>query len=140
MASVSSGQQDVGHEGVATRCGDLSLCSFARSCGIFSSCTCRYAFGAEKLLLFPQKSPPALQSTHINGNYDNRLVLSLAYFRIIYSCLRNKQLIDFLVDYYSSWIVVEGGDSSGISGTVETPQIAKRPRRLTARPVESVRL
>jgi len=40
----------------------------------------------------------------------------------------------------SSWIVVEGGDSSGISGTGETPQIAKRPRRLTARPVESVRL
>jgi hypothetical protein len=37
-------------------------------------------------------------------------------------------------------IVVEGGDSSGISGTGETPQIAKRPRRLTARPAESVRL
>jgi len=35
---------------------------------------------------------------------------------------------------------VEGGDSSGISGTGETPQIAKRPRRLTARPAESVRL
>jgi hypothetical protein len=30
--------------------------------------------------------------------------------------------------------------SSGISGTGETPQIAKRPRRLTARPAESVRL
>jgi hypothetical protein len=29
---------------------------------------------------------------------------------------------------------VEGGDSSGISGTGETPQIAKRPRRLTANP------
>ncbi|MFC6039388.1 hypothetical protein ACFPYN_08125, partial [Paenisporosarcina macmurdoensis] len=28
----------------------------------------------------------------------------------------------------------------GISGTGETPQIAKRPRRLTARPAESVRL
>jgi len=35
---------------------------------------------------------------------------------------------------------VEGGDSSGFSGTGETPQIAKRPRRLTARPAESVRL
>jgi len=35
---------------------------------------------------------------------------------------------------------VEGGDSSGISGTGETPQIAKRPRRLIARPAESVRL
>ena len=62
----------------------------------------------------------------------------------------------------TSWIVVEGGrkrsapavtrrkdigrmtvrpiSSSGISGTGETPQIAKRPRRLTARPAESVRL
>ena len=30
-------QQDVGHEGVATRCGDLSLCSFALSSGVFSS-------------------------------------------------------------------------------------------------------
>jgi len=37
-------------------------------------------------------------------------------------------------------IVVEGGDSSGISGTGETPQFAKRPRRLTARPAESFRL
>jgi hypothetical protein len=35
---------------------------------------------------------------------------------------------------------VEGGDSSGISGTGETPQGAKRTRRLTVRPVESVRL
>jgi len=35
---------------------------------------------------------------------------------------------------------VEGGDSNGISGTGETPQIAKRPRRLNARPAESVRL
>ncbi|QBP39860.1 hypothetical protein E2636_01230 [Paenisporosarcina antarctica] len=49
-------------------------------------------------------------------------------------------MIDFLVGYFTSWIVVEGGDSSGISGTGETPQIAKRPRRLTARPAESVRL
>ena len=58
-------------------------------------------FRCKKHLLFPQKSPPALQSTNIDGNYDYRLVLSLAYLRIIYSCLRNKQLIDFLVGYYS---------------------------------------
>ena len=44
------------------------------SCGVFSSCTCRFAYGAEKHLLFPQKSPPALQSTNIDGNYDYRLV------------------------------------------------------------------
>jgi len=45
-----------------------------------------------------------------------------------------------LVILLTSWIVVEGGDSSGNSGQGETPQIAKRVRRLTARPVESVRL
>jgi len=39
----------------------------------------------------------------------------------------------------TSWIVVKGGNSSGISGTGETPQIAKRPRRLTARPAEMKR-
>jgi len=50
-------------------------------------------------------------------------------------------LIEFLVGYLLiSWIVVESVDSSGISGTGETPQIAKRSRRLTARPAESVRL
>ena len=31
-----------------------------------------------QLMLFPQKSPPTLQSTNIDGNYDYRLVLSLA--------------------------------------------------------------
>jgi len=35
---------------------------------------------------------------------------------------------------------VEGGDSSGISGTGETQQGAQRAMRLTARPVERVRL
>lgn len=37
-------------------------------------------------------------------------------------------------------IVAEGADSYGISGTGETPQGAKRLRRLTARPMESIRL
>ena len=73
MASVSSGQQGVGLEGVATRCGDLSLCSFARACGAF------------KLMLFPLKSSPVLQSTNIDGNYDYKLVLSLALLRILES-------------------------------------------------------
>jgi len=31
-----------------------------------------------QLTLFPQKSPPALQSTNIDVNYDYRLFLSLA--------------------------------------------------------------
>jgi len=31
-----------------------------------------------QLMLFPQTSPPALQSTNIEGIYDYRLVLSLA--------------------------------------------------------------
>ena len=37
-------------------------------------------------------------------------------------------------------IVVEGGDSWGISVRLETPQEAKRTRRLKPRPPESVRL
>ena len=40
----------------------------------------------------------------------------------------------------SQLIGVEGGDSEGISVTGETPQGAKRLRRLTARPPERVRL
>ena len=40
----------------------------------------------------------------------------------------------------SQLIGVEGGDSWGISVTGETPQGAKRLRRLTARPPERVRL
>ncbi|SUI98859.1 Uncharacterised protein [Sporosarcina pasteurii] len=41
--------------------------------------------------------------------------------------------------YVASLIGVEGGDSCGISRTGETPEGARRLRRLTAGPTESVR-
>jgi len=64
MASASSGQQDVGHEGVATRCGDFSLCSFAHLQGL-------------PLMLFPLESPSSTPINHklIICKNDNYLFL-----------------------------------------------------------------
>ena len=75
-------------------------CSFARSWGVFSSCscTCRFAFGAEKHLLCPQKSPPALQSTNIDDNYH--LGWSISSLTWNHSCLSNEQWMNFLATHF----------------------------------------
>ena len=63
MASASSGQQNVGHEGVATRCGDLSLCSFARLRG-FPLMHLQLRFRCRKHLLFPLESQSSIVINH----------------------------------------------------------------------------
>ena len=52
-----------------------------------------------QLMHFPQTSPPALQSTNIDGNNDYR-VGSISSLTENHSCLSNKQLIDFLATHF----------------------------------------
>ena len=55
------------------------------------------------------------------------------------TCYKQKALLNFTVVFLLiSLIGAEDGDSCGESGTGETPQVLA-PRRLTARPAESVR-
>ena len=99
MASVSSSLQK--HVLLRLLVANILALGQHLSCVAFSSCTCRFAFGAEKHLLFPLKSPPELQSTNIDGNYDYKLVLSLT-FRII-RVLSDWKIFLLVTTHFKDW-------------------------------------
>ena len=88
-----------------------------------------------QLMLFPQKSPPALRST-IDGKHRVQVGINLEQANHVLAISYVKSSSWLLL---TSLIVVEGGDSSGKSETVETHR-KRSDRGGSASPAERVRM